>query len=144
VPHSAEFRVRYAETDQMGVVHHAAYFAWFEHLRTEYFRALGFPYGELERQGVCFPVVEASCRYREGARYDGMVRVTGWVRVPEGVRVRIDYRVEQEGRVRAEAYTLHARTDAEGRPARIPPDLLARLAAEASPPGEGPSFSPGA
>lgn len=143
MPHSAEFRVRYAETDQMGVVHHAAYFVWFEHLRTEYFRALGFPYGELERQGVFFPVVEAACRYREGARYDGLVRVTGWVRPPLGVRVRIDYRAEQEGRLLAEAYTLHARTDARGRPGRIPPRLLARLRAEASPPGEGPSLSPG-
>jgi len=139
VPFSVEFRVRYAETDQMGVVHHAVYFVWFEHLRTEFFRSLGFPYGDLEGRGIFFPVVESGCRYREGARYDGTVRVTGWLRPPQGVRVRIDYRVEQEERTLAEGYTVHARTDAEGRPGRIPPEVLGALEREASPPGEGPS-----
>ena len=99
MPHSIEFRVRYAETDQMGVVYHSVYFVWFEQLRTEYFRALEIPYGELESRGVFFPVVETGCRYKEGARYDGLVRVTGWLRPPKGVRVRLDYTVEQEGRL---------------------------------------------
>lgn len=138
MPLSADIRVRYAETDQMGVVHHAVYFVWFEHLRTEYFRKMGIPYGKLEEGGVFFPVLESGCRYKEGARYDGVVKVTGWIREPTGARVRIDYRVEQEGRTLAEGFTVHARTDAEGRPGRIPPGIMEKLRAEASPPGEGP------
>ena len=134
---SINFRVRYAETDQMGVVHHSIYFVWFEQLRTEYFRKIGFPYGQLEKEGVFFPVVESRCCYIEGARYDGEVRVTGWLREPEGVRVRIDYLVEQEGRVLVEGYTLHARTDAGGKPRRIPLEILDKLREEAAPITEG-------
>ena len=138
MPLTVSVRVRYAETDQMGLVHHSVYFVWFEHLRTEYFRALGMPYGELEEGGVFFPVVESGCRYKEGARYDGEVEITGWIRKPRGARVRIDYRVEQEGRTCAEGFTLHARTGAGGRPGRIPPELFEKLGAAASPGGEGP------
>lgn len=137
---SIDFPVRYAETDQMGVVHHSVYYVWFEQLRTAYFRNMGFPYGQLEGRGVRFPVVESRCRHRKGARYDERVKVTGWLREPEGVRVRLDYRVEQEERILAEGYTLHARTDARGRPARIPPEILEKLKEEAAPVGEGPSL----
>ena len=140
MPHSAEFRVRYAETDQMGVVHHAVYYVWFEHLRTEFFRVMGIPYAGLEAEGVFFPVVESGCRHMGGARYDGIVRVTGWLRPPQGARVRIDYRVEQEGEILAEGFTVHAKTGAGGRPGRIPADLLARFREAASPPGEGPDL----
>ncbi|HJP14369.1 MAG TPA: thioesterase family protein [Nitrospinota bacterium] len=138
MPLAVRFRVRYTETDQMGVVHHAVYFVWFEHLRTEYFRELGTPYGELEAGGVFFPVVESGCRYLDGARYDGEVEISGWLREPRGARVRIDYRAAQEGRVCAEGFTVHARTDASGRPGRIPPELFEKMKAAASPPGEGP------
>ena len=141
MPLSVDIRVRYAETDQMGVVHHAVYFVWFEHLRTEYFRKMEMPYGELEKEGVFFPVLESGCRYKEGARYDREVKVTGWIREPTGARVRIDYRVEQEGRALAEGFTVHARTDAGGRPGRIPPGVLEKLRVEASPPEEGPLVS---
>ncbi len=141
MPLSLDLRVRYAETDQMGVVHHAVYFVWFEHLRTEYFRKMEMPYGELEEEGVFFPVLECGCRYKEGARYDGEVQVTGWIREPTGARVRIDYHVEQEGKTLVEGFTVHARTDAEGQPGRIPPGVLEKLKAEASPLEEGPSIS---
>ncbi|HBK81804.1 MAG TPA: acyl-CoA thioesterase [Nitrospinae bacterium] len=142
MPLSIRFRVRYAETDQMGVVHHAVYFVWFEHLRTEYFRDMGFPYGELEERGIFFPVIESGCRYLDGARYDEEVAVTGWLREPSGARVRIDYRVEQEGRNLAEGFTVHARTDAGGRPSRIPPEILEKMKEAASPATEGPPGGP--
>ncbi len=142
MPLTATVRVRYAETDQMGVVHHTVYYVWFEHLRTEYFRELGIPYGELEAQGIFFPVLESGCSYKEGARYDGEVTITGWLREPKGARVRLDYRVEQGGRVLVEGFTVHARTDAGGRPGRIPPEILGKMKAAASPVGEGPGLAP--
>lgn len=139
MPFTSDFRVRYAETDQMGVVHHAVYYVWFEHLRTEIFRALGTPYAELEGEGVFFPVIESGCRYMGGARYDGMVRVRGWLRAPQGARIRIDYRVEQEGQTLVEGFTVHAKMDAGGRPGRIPAHLLEKFQQAASPAAEGPS-----
>ncbi|MFQ5896407.1 MAG: acyl-CoA thioesterase, partial [Nitrospinota bacterium] len=119
--------VRYAETDQMGVVHHAVYYVWFEHLRTEYFRALGMPYSELEAQGIYLPVVESGCRHRGAARYDQRVKVTGRIAAVEGARVRIDYTVEVDGKVVAEGFTIHARVDRLGRPRRLPPFLGEKL-----------------
>lgn len=140
MPFTSDFRVRYAETDQMGVVHHAVYYVWFEHLRTEIFRAIGTPYGKLEAEGIFFPVIESGCRYMDGARYDGMVRVAGWLRAPAGVRIRIDYRVEQEGKTLAEGFTIHVKMDADGKPGRIPDDLLEKFGQAASPAAEGPSI----
>ena len=74
--HSVEFRVRYAETDQMQVVYHSNYLIWCEIGRTEFIRALGTPYAELERQNVTLAVVEATMRFHSAARYDNLIRVT--------------------------------------------------------------------
>jgi acyl-CoA thioester hydrolase len=74
--HSIEFRVRYAETDQMQVVYHSNYLIWCEMGRTEFIRSLGTPYSELERQNVTLAVVEATIRFHAGARYDNLIRVT--------------------------------------------------------------------
>ena len=70
-----EFRVRYAETDQMGVVYHANYLIWCEIGRTDHIRALGTPYAEIERQGIALAVSEASMRFLAPARYDDLIRV---------------------------------------------------------------------
>jgi acyl-CoA thioester hydrolase len=74
--HSVEFRVRYAETDQMQVVYHSNYLIWCEVGRTEFIRALGTPYAELERQNVSLAVVAANLRFLSAARYDNLIRVT--------------------------------------------------------------------
>ena len=74
--HIVEFRVRYAETDQMQVVYHSNYLIWCEIGRTEFIRSLGTPYAELERQNVSLAVVEASLRFHSAARYDNLIRVT--------------------------------------------------------------------
>ena len=129
---SVEFRVRYAETDQMGVVHHSVYFVWFEHFRTEYFIKIGFPYSQLEKKGIYFPVVESGCKYISSATYDGMINVKGYFESPKGVRVRLNYNVEQSGKKIAEGYTLHASLDRNGAPSRIPEKLLAVLDSEAN------------
>ena len=74
--HIVEFRVHYAETDQMQVVYHSNYLIWCEIGRTEFIRALGTPYAELERQNVSLAVVEASLLFHSAARYDNLIRVT--------------------------------------------------------------------
>jgi acyl-CoA thioester hydrolase len=115
-------RVRYAETDQMGVVHHSVYPVWFEAARTAFSRAVGFPYAEWERQGVLLMVSDLSCRYRLPARYDD--EVTVGVRVAEAAsrRVVFAYRVEGPGgELLAEGETRHLVVDrATGRPMVLP------------------------
>lgn len=75
VTHEAEFRVRYAETDQMGVVYHANYLVWCEIGRTEFIRSRGTSYADLERSGVLLAVSEATMRFHASARYDDRVVV---------------------------------------------------------------------
>jgi len=73
------FYVRYAETDQMGLVHHSAYLIWFEEGRSQYMRACGADYAEIERSGALFAVAEAHARYEAPARYGDRVTVRTWV-----------------------------------------------------------------
>jgi len=118
-------RVRYAETDQMGVVHHSVYPVWFEVARSALSRAVGTPYLEWERRGILLMVGELVCRYRRPARYDE--EITVWVRVGEVAsrRVVFEYRVEGPDRtVLVEGETRHfvVRKDT-GRPTVLPADL---------------------
>jgi acyl-CoA thioester hydrolase len=122
-------RARYAETDAMGVVHHAVYPVWFEVARTALSHAVGVPYIDWERRGVLLMVGELRCRYRRPARYDDQVTV--WVRVGEVAsrRVVFEYRVEgPDGAVLAEGETRHVVVDrVSGRPTVLPEELRASL-----------------
>jgi acyl-CoA thioester hydrolase len=84
--HTVEFRVRYAETDQMQVVYHSNYLIW-----CEIIRALGTPYAELERQNVTLAVVEASLRFHSAARYDNLIRVTTTISEARSRTLTFDY-----------------------------------------------------
>ena len=129
--HESELRVRYGETDQMGVAYHGGYFAWFDLGRTELLRARGLPYAELERTGVRLTVTEAGCRYLAPARYDETVRVRTELHAVRGVRLQFRYRVWRpaDGATLAEGHTTLACIDATGRPRRLPVHLLRLLPA---------------
>jgi len=137
--HPVRLRARYAETDQMGIVHHAVYPVWFEAARTELARALGTPYTEWEAQGIYLMLSDLSCRYRRAARFDDEVTVWAWVVEAASRRVVFGYRVEgPQGTVLAEGSTRHLVVDrATGRPTVLPEPLRASL--HRSPvPGTGP------
>jgi acyl-CoA thioester hydrolase len=115
-------RVRYAETDQMGVVYYANYFVWFEVGRTDLLRHDGWSYRDMERDGFSLPVIEAHGEYRASARYDDVVAVRTRGRLLSPVRVRFEYEVrrESDAAVLATGYTEHAVLDRDGRPKRLP------------------------
>lgn len=115
-------RVRYAETDRMGVVYYANYLVWFEVGRTEWLRDSGWTYREMEVDGVSLPVIEAHAEYRRPARYDDDIRISTRMRVLTPVRVRFDYEVWRDGEDSplATGHTVHAALDANGRPCRLP------------------------
>lgn len=109
----------------MGVVYYANYFMYFERGRTEFLRACGMSYRELEERGVLLPVIEAVCQYLKPARYDDeLVIVT---RVPEkkGVRIKMHCEVWRADEKLVEGHTWHAAMTPEGKPCRLPPELLA-------------------
>lgn len=89
-------RVRYAETDMMGIVYHGSYVPWLECARIQLLDDLGCPYRELEAMGVRLPVVEIHCRYRESARFDDRVRVSAEIRELPRARITIHYRLTRE------------------------------------------------
>jgi acyl-CoA thioester hydrolase len=120
-------RVRYAETDQMGVVYYANYLVWFEVGRTDLLRQAGWTYRSMEADGFSLPVTEARCAYRKSARYDDEleIRTTGTLVSP--VRLRFDYEVMRAGEhvVLADGHTVHASLDRAGRPCRLPDRIRA-------------------
>jgi len=125
-----DVRVRYSETDRMGVAYHGHYFVWFEMARTELMRELGCAYRELEDvAGLFFPVIRAGARYLASARYDESLVVRGWLAAVGGARVRFEYDLlrSDEGRCIAKGFTEHAAVDRDGRPRRIPAELKRRL-----------------
>ncbi len=124
-----EVRVRYAETDQMGVVYHANYLAWCDIGRTDLIRALGGKtYGEIEREGLALAVVEAHLRYVKPARYDDVIRVTTRVTEVRSRVVRFDYDINlADGGLIATGYTTLVAMTREGRGSCIPDDLRQQL-----------------
>jgi acyl-CoA thioester hydrolase len=121
-------RVRYAETDQMGVVYYANYYVWFEVGRTDLLRESGWSYREMEREGLALPVIESHCEYKQSARYDDEINVRTRGAILSPVRVRFDYEVARsaDGAVLALGHTVHASLDRDGRPRRLP-ERVARL-----------------
>ena len=124
-----DVRVRYAETDQMGVVYHANYLVWCDMARTEYLRAAGASYREMEASGLRLAVVEASVRYRSPARFDEQLAVRCWVREVASRRVAFGYAVTRpaDGTLLATAQTTLIALDSHHALASIPPDVRARL-----------------
>ncbi|HEX7344232.1 MAG TPA: thioesterase family protein [bacterium] len=118
-------RVRYADTDRMGVVYHANYFAYFESGRAELIRRIWKPYLELEKEGIILPVVEAGCRYLQAAEYDDLLTVCTNVAEATGARLRFEYAIfkNDNGRPLARGYTVHCFMDLQGRPRRMPAEL---------------------
>ena len=121
-PSVSHVRVRYAETDQMGVVYYANYFVWFEVGRCELLRSLGWNYRDMESTGFFLPVIAAACDYRQPARYDDTLQIRTVGALLSPVRLEFRYRVvrPEDGVVSADGRTVHAALDANGRPRRLP------------------------
>ena len=119
---SSRVRVRYAETDTMGVVYYANYLVWFEVGRTDLLRSTGWSYREMEGEGFQLPVIEAHCEYRVSAKYDDEIDVRTRGSIASPVRVRFDYDVVRaiDDAVLATGHTVHAVLDRAGRPRRLP------------------------
>jgi acyl-CoA thioester hydrolase len=124
-----ELRVRYAETDQMGVVYHAEYLVWCEMGRTEYMRQLGTSYASIERSGTLLVVADVSIRYHAPARYDEIVRVETTLSDVRSRALTFDYAIfnANEGTRLVTARTMLVSTDHAGRPVPLAAAVRAEL-----------------
>jgi len=121
-PQQVLFRVRYSETDQMGTFYNSRALEWFEVARTELLRSSGVAYTEMESRGLMLPLVESHVRYQGRARYDDLLEMSARAAMDGKARVRFDVQIVHAGAGQpvAQGYTVHAVTDATGRPMRPP------------------------
>lgn len=123
VSHEARFRVRYAETDQMGIVYYANYYIWMEIGRVEYCRAQGVRYREMEeRDHVLLTVAESSCRYHSPAKYDDEVAIKTWISQahPRMITFSYEMRCAEDERKLAAGFSKHIFCGRDLRPTRLP------------------------
>ena len=120
-----QLRVRYQETDQMGVVYYANYLTWFEVARTEFFRAMNLTYTEFEENGIYLPVCDAYCKYLRSARYDNLLTVRVWVKALKRTKLEFGYYVfnTETGELLTEGFTTHVFVNKEMKPLRIPDSI---------------------
>jgi acyl-CoA thioester hydrolase len=136
MPVTTEVRVRYAETDQMGIVYYANYLVWFEIGRVELLRSLGLAYSQLETEHQCIlPVVEAKCRYRAPARYDDQILIETRPALMRGPVLKFAYRIlrkapeGQQPTLLAEGETVHVVCDDQLNKKPLPEQYAAALRA---------------
>lgn len=121
--HEIEVRVRYAETDPMGFLHHANYFVFFEMGRTELLRASGGNYRKMEEQGLFVVVVKIDCRYHRPARYDDMLRIRTIVTRVTPAKIEHEYRVFRGEELLAVGHVLLAIVDRQGNVQPVPEEM---------------------
>lgn len=119
-----QLRVRFAETDAMGIVHHSRYLPWLEAARVEYLRHLGHPYAELRTEGIDFTVLEAFMQYRQPVQFDELVDVHLSLGGVTRATFQIGYLLTVANQTRATGVTVHGCVNAQGRPLRMPGWML--------------------
>ncbi len=120
-------RVRYAETDRMGVVYYANYLVWFEIGRNEYFRGRDLPYADVEARGYFLPVSEVRCRILQPARFDDEVTVRTTLAEIKSRSLKLAYRIERAGELLAQGETVHVCVNGDQKVTRIPEWMKIKL-----------------
>ena len=124
--HTARIEVRYAETDQMGIVHHSVYAIWFEQARTEFFRTAGASYADMEAEGFASPVLELAVQFKQPTHYGEFVDIETTMVREGALKVRFEYKVLVNGKLCTTGTTLHCMTKG-GRPTRELPSSFSKF-----------------
>ncbi|MDR1497883.1 MAG: acyl-CoA thioesterase [Puniceicoccales bacterium] len=131
---SVDIRVRYSETDAMGISYHANYLSWFEVARTDLLAKIGVSYRKLDDEGFLLPVLEAQMRFISPSRYDDLLHVIAKINEEPRVRIRIDYEVYLQDRLITTGHTLHAFMNRAGQAVKPPITVRDAFAAAFPPP----------
>jgi acyl-CoA thioester hydrolase len=125
---SITLRVRFAETDAMGVVYHSRYFEFLEMARVALMDTMGLPYSEMSRSGYHLPVLELHGKYIHSASFDDELTVTVWIHTLKGIHMELRYTITKGSMLIFEGSTTHAFVNNAGRPCRPPEDVLTKFA----------------
>lgn len=120
-----EYRVIYGDTDKMGISYYGNYFRWFEGARSEYFRALGLPYTECEKQGLQLPVVETGAKYLAPSTYDDLLVVRTSVSELGRTSMKFEYQVfeKKSAKLLVTGFSIHVCVDNAMKPSRLPDSI---------------------
>ncbi|HHT9120246.1 MAG TPA: acyl-CoA thioesterase [Candidatus Hypogeohydataceae bacterium YC41] len=131
-PQTIKIRVRYSETDKMGVVHHSKYFSYFEMARIEYLRNLGINYSELEKRGIYLAVLEAYCKYKSPAHFDDILTIETSLSRLTAASVKFNYKIyrEENEQLLVEGSTTLVCLDTNFKPRRIPEEIRKAMGME--------------
>jgi acyl-CoA thioester hydrolase len=124
---SVTTRVRYAETDKMGVAYNSHYLIWFELGRAAFMRDRGVPYSEVEKDGYFLPISRFSCRIASPARYDELLVIHAALKELKSRSITFGYRIERDGTRLADGETTHICVGGDGRPVSMPSWLVEKL-----------------
>jgi acyl-CoA thioester hydrolase len=127
-----EIKVRYVETDQMGVVHHSNYYHWFEEARGDFLSVTGYTYADIENEGLLFPLVESNCKYIVGAKYGDTVIIQTWISELGKAKMAFEYNVirKSDNKIISKGKTVHGFVNKDFRIIninKILPDLYNKL-----------------
>ena len=124
-------RVRYAETDAMGIVHHSRYIPWFEVGRVNHLREIGLPYKQIEKMGYLFVITDLGARYHMPARFDDVVTIRTWMDKVASRGMRLEYQIVNEaGETLVTGFTKFICTNTQGQPTRLPDNLISLMTDE--------------
>ncbi|MCR5506348.1 MAG: acyl-CoA thioesterase [bacterium] len=118
------YRIIYADTDQMGIVYHANYLKYFEMLRGEVMRENGLTYHDFETMGFSLPVIESHCEYKYPAKYDDVIEITGFVSELKGLKMKFECEIHCGDKLICKGYTIHTCLNKDGRPIKFPEQLV--------------------
>jgi len=126
--HSTKIRVRYKDTDRMGVVYYGNYLTYFEVGRSEYMRELGFPYSQMEGKGYTLVVTEANAKYHKNVGYDSLVTVKTAITELKRITVRFEYKIlSEDNNLLVTGHTVHACLNASLKPIRMPTEPVKKM-----------------
>ncbi len=119
-----EYRVPYADTDQMSVVYYANYLVYFERARNELLREGGLPYIQMEADGIMLPVIEAVCKYKNSAKYDDLLNIFVWIEEIKGAKIKIACEIRRNDDIIVFGHTVHVCLNRDGKVIKPPKKLL--------------------
>lgn len=127
IQHTVTFRVRYAETDKMGIAHHSSYVLWFEMARIELMRSIGLSYAQFEKDGYLMPVLEINVQYKKAVTFDQLLKITASINQQPKARLRYNYQIFNGDEVVCEGSSIHGYMNTQNKAIKPPRVFLNKI-----------------
>ncbi|MEJ2542726.1 MAG: thioesterase family protein [Calditrichaceae bacterium] len=127
IQNTITFRVRYAETDKMGIAHHSSYVLWFEMARIELMRSIGISYAQFEKDGYLMPVLEINLQYKKAVTFDQLLNITASINQKPKARFKYNYQISNRDEIICEGYSIHGYMNLQNKAIKPPKAFLNKI-----------------